>query len=171
MHKLNVFLLGVLSPSIMFFASCNPSVKGKWSDYDKKKFHKEMKKVKELSNLGELEPKFIDCYLNKCEARYESFLEADKDEKGVEILANECLSEAMSDGSVKGNWSTADKEKFRNLMATLNELENLGDNKQKWIECYLNKCEAKYNSFYEADQDKDGAEQFSKECTMMILSQ
>ncbi|MFM7667222.1 MAG: hypothetical protein ACKO7D_03435 [Bacteroidota bacterium] len=72
-------------------------------------------------------------------------------------------------GSVKGKWSEDDKQKFRNEMKNVKELSNFGKNKEKWIECYLSRCEANYSSFSEADQDEKGVEKIAVECTNFIL--
>ena len=73
-------------------------------------------------------------------------------------------------GSKKGNWSETDKQKFRKDMYAIEELSNFGDNKSKWIECYLSKCEANYSSYYEADQDEKGLEKIASECRDEVLS-
>jgi len=79
----------------LLLISCNISVKGNWSDSDKLKFYIEMEAVEELSALGENKTKWIECYLNKCEANYSSFYNADSDEKGCEEIALECFSSIM----------------------------------------------------------------------------
>ena len=75
--------------------SCGGSVKGKWSEDDKKKFREDMNKIEELSSFGENKNKWIECYLSKCEANYSSFNKADQDEKGVEKIAEECSDEFL----------------------------------------------------------------------------
>lgn len=149
--------------------SCGGSVKGKWSDEDKKKFREEMKTVKELSNFGENKDKWIECYLAKCEASYSSFSEADQDEKGVGKLAEECADQILANGSVKGKWSEIDKKKFRADMNAIEDLSNFGENKDKWIECYLSQCEANYSSYYKADQDEKGVEKIAEDCSNEFL--
>jgi len=73
-------------------------------------------------------------------------------------------------GSKKGNWSEIDKQQFRKDMYSVVELSNFGDNKLKWIECYLSKCEAYYSSYYEANKDEKGCEKLASECSDKILS-
>ncbi len=67
-------------------------------------------------------------------------------------------------GSVKGKWSESDKQNFRKDMQAVKELSNLGENKTKWIECYLSKCEANYSSYSKANTDEKGCEKIAEEC-------
>lgn len=69
-----------------------------------------------------------------------------------------------------GNWSDVDKNSFRSLMETVEELNNLGEDKSAFIECYLNKCESNYSSYYLADADEEGAAKLATECANEILS-
>jgi hypothetical protein len=149
---------------------CNGSKKGNWSETDKQKFQKDIYAVEELSNFGENKSKWVECYLGKCEANYSSYYEADQDVKGCEKIALECSNEVLSNGSKKGNWSEIDKQKFRKDLSAVEELSNIGENKLKWVECYLSKCEANYSSYYEADQDVKGCENLALECNDEVLS-
>lgn len=162
------FLLSLVLLS-MGLLSCNNSKKGNWSEADKRKFHQEMSKVKELDNFKENKKDFIDCYFQKVEATYSSFFEADIDEEGLTVLAEDCVREVFSNGSVKGNWSEIDKQKFYSELENIPELVEFGGYKEKWIECYLKKCEAQFSSFYEANtQTGEGEEmmiQFATDCT------
>ncbi len=156
--------------AVLFLSSCNDSTKGKWSKSDKLKFHTEMNKTDALSELGQNKDKWIECYLSKCEAQFSSFREADSDIKACERLALQCNDEVMSNGSVLGNWSAIDKKAFRDEMAGIESLSNLGENKNKWIECYLGKCEANYASFYAANMDEVGVEKIAFECNDEIFN-
>jgi hypothetical protein len=169
MKKKSILMIFLVVISLIF-NGCNGSKKGNWSETDKQKFRKDMYAVEELSNFGDNKSKFIECYLSKCEANYSSYYEADQDEKGCEKIASECSDEVLSNGSKKGNWSETDKQKFRKDMYALEELSNFGDNKSKFIECYLSKCEANYSSYYEADQDEKGCEKIASECSDEVLS-
>lgn len=164
----SIILMATLFVAVAF-TSCNRSVKGKWSDKDKADFRKEMESVEELSVYGANKEQMIECYLSKCEQNYASFYEADQDEKGLAVLALSCSDEAMSNGSVKGTWSEVDKQKFRNDMNAVKELDSFGDKKSEWIECYLSKCEAKYDSFYKANQDEPGVTTIAESCTNEII--
>ena len=163
----------VLSVVIIFttliLISCSGSTKGKWSEADKLRFNNDMDQVQELSSLGANKAKWIECYLSKCEANYSSYIEADQDAKGCEKLAFECNDEITSNGSVKGKWSEADKQKFHSDMNGVEELSSFGENKNVWIECYLSKCEANYSSYYQADQDGAGCEKIASECSESII--
>mgnify|MGYP001255824109 CR=1 FL=1 len=68
-------------------------------------------------------------------------------------------------GSVKGNWSDADKAKFHMAMKVHAGLE-----KSEYTECYLLKCEAAYESFATADSDKEGVAKLAEECGDEVLS-
>ena len=73
--------------------------------------------------------------------------------------------------SVKGKWSESDKELFRKEMKGVAELSNLGENKSKWIECYLSKCEAHYSCYNDANTDHEGGcEKLALECNKEVLS-
>lgn len=72
--------------------------------------------------------------------------------------------------SEKGKWSEAEKEKFRQDMNAIEELSNFGENKTKWIECYLSKCEATYPSYKEANKDAKGTEKLGFDCAREVLS-
>ena len=72
-------------------------------------------------------------------------------------------------GSTKGKWSEFDKLRFRQDMEGIEELSALGENKTKWIECYLSKCEANYSSYFEADSDIKGCEEIALECNEAIF--
>lgn len=154
---------------LLLATACNSSSKGNWSDDDKKKFRKEMSEVKELANFGNKKSAWIECYLRKCEANYSSFAAADRDEKGVEIIAMECSNEILANGSVKGNWSNSDKQNFREKMNAVEELSFLGESKTEWIECFLSRCEANYSSMHKADQDEEGVKKLALECNEYII--
>lgn len=165
MKKRNpILILVIVFFTSLILISCSGSVKGKWSESDKQSFRKDMEEIEELSSFGENKTKWIECYLSKCEANYSSYAEADMDEKGCEKNASECYDEVLSNGSVKGKWSESDKQKFRADMDGLEELSSFGENKTKWIECYLSKCEANYSSYHQADSDEEGCEKNALEC-------
>lgn len=153
----------------LLLVSCGGSTKGNWSEEDKAKFRTELLSVPELANLGEHKDAWIECCLNKCEANYSSFADCDKDKNGSEKMALQCNDEIFSNGSVKGNWSEKDKEKFRSDLNAVDELSNFGDDKAVWIECYLSKCEAKYPSYYHANQDEAGCEEIAVACADGVI--
>ena len=154
----------------LIHVGCDVSKKGKWSERDKQKFLKDVNAVEELSDFGENKSKWVECYLSKCEANYSSYFQANQDIKGCEKLALACNEEVFANGSVKGNWSESDKQKFRKTLNEVEELSDLGIDKPKWIECYLQKCEVNYASFYAADQDEKGCEMMASDCYDEVMS-
>lgn len=151
------------------FISCNESVKGNWSDADKISFRSDMRSIEELNAMGEYKSEFIDCYLAKCEGNYSSYFFADIDYDGCEKLAEDCVEEILSNGSVKGNWSEVDIRQANIELESIKELELLGEYKTNWIQCYLNKCEDNYSSLYTANLDETGCMELAKECNGEIF--
>jgi hypothetical protein len=142
--KRYVSLLSVIVIISGLLCSCDISYKGHWSKTDKEKFRKEMNSVEELNKVQSDKSQIIECYLEKCQANYNSYATADKDEMGCKRLAKDCFREVLSAGSIRGNWSDKDKRRFRNDMNNVEELSNFGEEKIKFIECYLEKCENYY---------------------------
>lgn len=139
-----------------------------WSGTDKKRFYKEMEAVPELENFGENKSRWLECYLSKCEKNYSSFAKANSDAKGCEKLAMDCTKEIYANGSVKGKWSEADKTKFYADMQAVEELNNLGDNKDKWIDCYFYKLQKNFESYFAANSDQAGCEKLAVKCNEEI---
>jgi hypothetical protein len=166
MKKRNSILMVLIIFTSLILSSCGGSVKGKWSEADKQSFRKDMEAA-DLSAFGENKTKMIECYLSKTEAAYSSYAEADQDLEGCTKLAKECSDEILSNGSVKGKWSEADKQKFNTDMESV-DLSGFGENKAKWLDCYLSKAEAKYSSYAEADSDLKGCEVIANECNKEI---
>jgi hypothetical protein len=71
------------------------SVKGNWSDADKKQFIADMEAVEGLSTLGDKKMVWIECYLKKCEANYASYAATNQDQAGLEKIAMECQDEVV----------------------------------------------------------------------------
>ena len=154
---------------VLTISSCQHSSKGNWSEESKEQFRQDMMGVEELSSFGANKEKWIECYLSKCEMNYDSYLQANKDETGCTALAKECGNEILSNGSVQGNWSQVDRTSFKMDMDTIVELDFLGENKSKWIECYLEKCEDNFTSYYHANTDESGCERLAAECGRELL--
>ena len=148
--------------------ACSGSEKGKWSEEDRQSFYEEMATVEELNNFGEKKMEFIECYLSKVEANYSSYAMANLDEAGCEKLAVACGEQVMITGSTVGQWSDEDKRQFYKVMEKAEAMAAFGDSKDDFIACYLAKCEAKYESFYQADQDEEGCEALALECTQEL---
>jgi hypothetical protein len=71
------------------------SKKGKWSKEDKTTFLKDCNGVKEIKDLGKLGEELCDCMLKKSEQAFNSFDQADHDEKGMEAIGLECADEVV----------------------------------------------------------------------------
>jgi len=155
MKKTNFITGSFLVLFTVLLISCSGgSVKGNWSDADKEKARKE------LSSEGAPE-EWVECMVSKCEAKFESFESADADEEGAVKLAEECMDEVFSNGSVLGNWSDSDKESFRADMLA----EGVDDS--EFTECYLSKCEAAYKSYFHANADEsDLAVELAAACAL-----
>jgi hypothetical protein len=50
-------------------------------------------------------------------------------------------------------------------MQEISALSSFGVKKSDWIECYLNKCEANFDSYYKANLDQPGCEKIAFDCT------
>ena len=166
MKRRNSILMAVVIFISLILTSCSGSVKGKWTEDDKQKFLKEMEGIEELSALGEQKAKWIDCYLSKCESTYSSFEEADSDEKGLEKIQDACLSEVFANGSVKGKWSESDKKRFFEDIDGSEEVSSLGEDKEIWVDCYLNKVQTTFASYYEANMNEEQCEKLVLECNV-----
>ena len=55
-------------------------------------------------------------------------------------------------------------------MNGVKELDNFGNNKKAWIECFLRKCEQTFESFYEADNDEIESEKIASECSVELFN-
>lgn len=155
--------------SLILLTACDISTKGSWSEEDKALAQAEVDKIdKELDYLGEHKQAFIDCYLEKAEANYSSFKEADADAPGCEKLALECSEEIMAaaaGSSEKGNWSEGDMKELMKVMAELEgELTWLGEDTKTFLDCYVDKIVDNYDSFLAANVDGEGCEAISEEC-------
>jgi len=75
-------------------------------------------------------------------------------------------------GSLKGNWSESDKQRFREELENIPELYSkiLGKNKSKFIEYCIASGEKNYSSFSELSHDSEGLQKISKESCVKIIS-
>jgi outer membrane murein-binding lipoprotein Lpp len=81
-------------------------------------------------------------------------------------------AENMADSaeSKKGAWSTADKELAQaEIKKVESQLDYLGENKQQFIDCYLEKVEANYSSFASANSDEPGCAKLSTACATELI--
>lgn len=161
----NKLLLAVLA--IMMLASCTGSKIGQWSEADKKTFNTDMNQVN-LSAFGPKKQLWLDLYYKKLEANYDSYDKANQDESGCEKLALECNSEVFANGSVKGKWSQVDKDAFMKDMTAI-DLAAFGEQKDAWIQCYFEKLQSGFNSYYEANRDETGCKKVADACSKEYL--
>jgi hypothetical protein len=82
------------------------------------------------------------------------------------ILLSSCNTQ-----SKKGQWSKADKLRFYKEMENAKELDNLGSDKAKWIDCYFEKAQNEFSSFDDADKDLDGCEKLAEVCASEVIDQ
>lgn len=73
--------------------------------------------------------------------------------------------------SKKGKWSKADKIRFYTEMEKTKELDNLGEDKKKWIDCYFEKAQAEFSSYDDADNDLEGCKKLAEICGIEIIDQ
>lgn len=68
-------------------------------------------------------------------------------------------------GSKKGAWSDDDKKKANDEMKKVeSSLDILGDKKQQFIDCYLDKIEDNYDNFDAANKDEKGCSKLATDC-------
>lgn len=73
-------------------------------------------------------------------------------------------------GSKKGAWTEDDKKKANiYIEQTEGSLEFLGNSKQRFMDCYLEKVENTYDNFDEANSDSEGTDSLTASCFAEIL--
>ena len=150
---------------IIFIFSCGiSSQKGNWTEKDKERFRDSVNKVEELNLFEDKKKDFIECYLLECEKQYSSFFMADLDLDGCKKLAIKCADKILNNGSVLGYWSEKDKIYFRNDMRDIDIPNIYEKDRQKLIDCYLEKCELNFDSYYMANQNQEKCEKLAIDC-------
>ncbi len=166
----------ILTKKLFFFIlfsaaliSCNTqSKKGAWSKADKVLFYKEMENTKDLDNLGEDKTKWIDCYYEKSQKEFASFEEANNNLEGCKKLAEICATEVIDQGSAIGKWSDRDKKMYFDEMNNT-DLNQLGELKNDYVNCYLKKLENNFSSIRKANMDSTRCEELAIECASELL--
>jgi hypothetical protein len=154
--------------SFIFIFGCNSTPNNKWLESEKKTMRSELDKTIGSALIDSKKQKWIDCLLEKCEEKYSSYAQASNDETGLEFLMNQCNSEVFSNNSILGQWSNEDRVKFRKDMEAVQDVSYLGRKKDLYIDCFLRKCEQRYNSYYEANNDERGNKALLQECVNEI---
>ena len=91
--------------------------------------------------------------------------------KGIFIILALVLLTACGGVSEKGAWNDADKQSAQDAVASIDgQLDALGEQKQAYIDCYLEKVEANYRCFDDANKDASGCEKLALECVDEITA-
>jgi peptidoglycan hydrolase CwlO-like protein len=85
------------------------------------------------------------------------------------VLVSICILSSCGPSSVKGKWTDSDKQTLRAELQK-QDWSKLGDNKNKFIDCYMSKVEQKYNSINELAKDTEGNTKISTECANQFLA-
>jgi hypothetical protein len=98
-------------------------------------------------------------------------LEKCKYMKNVLMMISTVAFLVACDGSEKGAWSDEDKQKVidevKNVESTLDFI--LGNKKEAYVNCYLEKLENNYEDFDAAYEDKEGSEKYAVDCMQDVL--
>jgi hypothetical protein len=89
----------------------------------------------------------------------------------IAVIAFGTLLISCNTQSKKGQWSKADKVRFYKEMENAKELDNLGADKTKWIDCYFEKAQSEFSSFDDADKNLDGCQKLAEVCAGEVLDQ
>lgn len=170
MRRISLLIKFIIVVLVLF--SCGPkSTKGKWTKFDKESLRKDIENSNVLDKYSnDIKDKYINCCLQKCEESFSSYIEANSNEYKSKQILDECSKEVFSNGSIKGKWSKIDKDKFRLEMNKVEELNNLGDLKNRWIECFLSKSESEFSSYFEGSNEIEKTKEISQECSREILN-
>jgi hypothetical protein len=86
------------------------------------------------------------------------------------ILIAAVFCTTISCGSKKGAWSEEDKTKARNyIKQSEGSLDFLGNKKEQFVQCYLEKVENTYENFDDANADTKGCDNLTANCLGEIL--
>jgi hypothetical protein len=90
--------------------------------------------------------------------------------KKIIICSTMFLLLISCNGSKKGAWSKEDKLKAeKQILESEGALEFLGNNKQQFIDCYLENVENSYESFDDANADPKGSDELTASCLESVL--
>jgi len=165
-----VFLIIISHSSVL--AQKSNTTKKKWPESDKASYRFELDVTfAEFDSLGDEKTKLIDCIVEKTETKYPSLTAANKDQKGLEKLSEECVATIFSLGNNKGKWPAYLKNMMRKEMEAYDysSLGIFGDAKTQIIDCIMSKLEANY-SFDEVSNDPKASEKKGEECAQELLT-
>jgi hypothetical protein len=78
---------------------------------------------------------------------------------------------AACNNSKKGAWTDEDKQKAKDELTKIEtSLAILGDKKQAYFDCYLDKIEDNYEDFDAAKKDNSGCEKIIIECMNTVFA-
>ena len=90
--------------------------------------------------------------------------------KKIILLSTSALLLVSCNGSKKGAWTQEDKTKARNyIKQSEGPLDFLGNNKEQFVQCYLEKVENTYENFDDANADTKGCDNLTANCLGEIL--
>lgn len=152
------------------------SEKGAWTDAEKEKALDELNtKRSEMEAMigAEYTEKMYDCTMEKIQAQYDNFRQADSDYAGMRQIGADCMIELLeSSNSTKGNWNEMDLTRARfELSKEREQLDALIGTEQTdlFIECAIEEIQNKYKNFREADSDIAGMEKIGEQCMLDLL--
>jgi hypothetical protein len=90
--------------------------------------------------------------------------------KSFIIVVSILLLTACGQTSKKGAWNKEDKDRANKEIKKVEaDLSILGDKKQAYIDCYLEKLENNYDNFSAADTDEKGCEKLAIDCATELM--
>ena len=152
---------------------------GQWTDTDKQLLLDTFGSQSEVltQNVGEENvDTWLTCAVDQSEKTFRSFVDADYDyESKMTDVGTYCYKTILRDpNSQMGQWTDSDKKKFYDSIVSVESLQQtLGpDNVAPFAQCAVDKAEALYPSFIDADYDTGNSlVTIGEECTKTILNQ
>jgi hypothetical protein len=90
--------------------------------------------------------------------------------KSFIIIGSILLLTACGQTSKKGAWNKEDKDKANQEIKKVDaDLSILGDKKQAYVDCYLEKLENNYDNFTAADSDEKGCAKLAVDCVTELM--
>ncbi|NCA22962.1 MAG: hypothetical protein EBS86_17780 [Crocinitomicaceae bacterium] len=90
--------------------------------------------------------------------------------KKIFLMVSAVVLLAACNGSKKGAWSEDDKKLANEeIKKAGSSLDALGDKKDAYVDCYLEKLEDNYENFDAANSDQKGCEKHAMDCATEII--